>query len=71
MMLRGLRLGTGFGGSDFAGAPALTASVIDSAGVSVRVHSKNWSLAVRRASGVLCSPTMYTVAPRSRSLRHK
>src|SRR5690606_20203678 len=45
MMLRGLRLGTGFGGSGFAGVPVLTASAIGSAGSSGRVHSKSWRCA--------------------------
>lgn len=34
-------------------------------------HSKNWSLALRSTSGVLSSPTMQTVVPRSQSLRHQ
>lgn len=43
----------------------------DSSAVSAGCHSKKWSLALRSASGVFASPTMLTVAPRSRSFRQR
>lgn len=52
-----------------AGFSAGSAGAIGS--ISGGDHSKNWSLALRSASGDLASPTMWTVAPRSRSLRHR
>ena len=67
-------LTTDFGrnfGFGIAAALADWAKALATSGASGGVHSKNWSLALRSASGVFASPTMWTVALRSRSLRQR
>src|SRR5574343_1346173 len=61
----GLFLGSGWGGEGL-GASAARSVLAGLSGVAANgsvgaglTHSKNWSLALRRASGVLGSPTMY------------
>lgn len=75
MMNFGLRL-TGelllaLTGSVFSAATFNSAGSVICAGLLSADHSKNWSLALRKASGVFFSPTIQIEAPLSRNLRHK